>query len=532
MKQPELIPTSLKIDKIINRIDEGEIKIPAFQRGYVWKQNQVIELLESITNQYPIGSALLWEAGEKEKLKATRNIAGYIIPDKGENWPVNYVLDGQQRLSSIYAVFSTKIEQDQSNEKYNPDLDIFEIYYDFSENKYIPSSEADIQSSSIVKLRNIVDPLKLFDELNHLDKRYHNEAKTLSSKFLNYEVPIVQIKNRTKEEVGLIFERINNTGTKLNTLDLMTAWTWNEEFHLLDSIDSLLDELDEKGFGKIDPKLVLQIVSAIIIGSTKTENILRLTGDRVRENWQKITEALKLTVDFLATQVNCNHIEFLPSHQQIIPLSRFFSRIKSPTADQIAALKKYFWRTSFSDRYSTGQTTEKMDSDIEAIDKSCDYDFSAIEKQTITVTTKELISNQFSKANPLTRSFLLLSSQLSPMDLISAERIDLGRALSSYNRKEYHHVFPNAFLSKQGTDKAQRFSIVNFCFLPAKSNKKISSKSPSDYFFSLIPNDKLQEILYTNLLPADMSLYKNNNYTNFLEKRAQLILEKIVEISK
>jgi uncharacterized protein with ParB-like and HNH nuclease domain len=84
MKKPELNPTSLKIDKLISRIDNGEIKIPAFQRGYVWRQNQIIELLESLVKQYPIGSILLWEATEKEKLKSTRNIAGYRIPDRGE----------------------------------------------------------------------------------------------------------------------------------------------------------------------------------------------------------------------------------------------------------------------------------------------------------------------------------------------------------------------------------------------------------------------------------------------------------------
>lgn len=56
----------------------------------------------------------------------------------------------------------------------------------------------------------------------------------LSSKFLNYDMPIIQISNRTIDEVGVIFERINNTGVKLNTMDLMTAWTWDENFHLRD----------------------------------------------------------------------------------------------------------------------------------------------------------------------------------------------------------------------------------------------------------------------------------------------------------
>lgn len=528
MKKPELNTTPLKIDKLINRIDNGEIKIPAFQRGYVWKQNQIIELLESLVKQYPVGSILLWEASEKEKLRSTRNIAGYKIPDKGENWPVNYVLDGQQRLSSIYAVFSTNVEQENASEKYNPNLDIFEIFYDFSEKAFLPKSEANkVSAGSVVLLRNIIDPIKLIDEITNLDKKYHADAKNLSSIFLNYEIPVVQIKNRTKEEVGVIFERINNTGTKLNTLDLMTAWTWTEDFHLLDAIDALLEELEEKSFGAIDPKLMLQVVSGVIIGSTKTENVLRLTGERVRDNWSNIQESVKAAVDFLSTEIKCSNIEFLPFHQQLIPLSRFYSKTKRVTSEQVDVLKKYFWRTSFSDRYSTGQTTAKMDADIEFINKVIDYDFSDLKKYSTSITADELIETQFSKGNPVTRAFLLLSAQLNPLDLANGKVVDVGNALSNFNRKQYHHVFPNSFLTKKGVEKSMRFSVVNFCFLPADSNKKISNRSPSDYFSNIVPADKKAAILESNLLPIDNSIYADDDFQKFLDGRTKLFLEKL-----
>ncbi|HHX6980122.1 TPA: GmrSD restriction endonuclease domain-containing protein [Pseudomonas aeruginosa] len=532
MKKPELNPNALKIDKLISRIDNGEIKIPAFQRGYVWKQNQIIELLESIVKQYPIGSLLLWEAGEKEKLKSTRNIAGYKIPDRGENWPVNYVLDGQQRLTSIYAVFSGEIEQDGVNEKYNPDPDIFEIYYDFSSEKFIPKSEAAIDSETQVSLRGIIDPIKLIDELGKLSKEYHQEAKLLSSIFLNYEVPVIQIKNRTKEDVGMIFERINNTGTKLNTLDLMTAWTWAEDFHLLDAIDALTDELEEKSFGSIDPKIMLQVVSGVIIGSTKTENVLRLTGERVREHWDNVVQSTKAAVDFLATQVNCSNIEFLPYHQQLIPLARYFSRTKRSTNEQIKTLVNFFWRTSFSDRYSTGQTTAKMDADIEFVDDIIDYKFESLEKYQMTLTEAELVNTTFSKSNPTTRAVLLLMAQCEPLDLVNGARIDLGRSLSSFNRKQYHHIFPNDFLKKMDVDRSGRFTVVNFCFLPADSNRKISNKSPSDYFFNLVPADLFTEICSSNLMPTEREIYAQDNYKDFLSKRATLIKIKAIELAE
>jgi uncharacterized protein with ParB-like and HNH nuclease domain len=117
MKAPELTPTAEKIDRLINRINSGDIRIPAFQRAYVWKQNQILDLLDSIVKNYPIGSVLLWNT--VERLKHTRNIAGYKIPDNAIEYPVNYVLDGQQRISSIYATFSDKAEQDSETRHLN-----------------------------------------------------------------------------------------------------------------------------------------------------------------------------------------------------------------------------------------------------------------------------------------------------------------------------------------------------------------------------------------------------------------------------
>lgn len=526
-RKPELNTTPLKVDKLIRRIDEGEIKIPAFQRGYVWKQTQVIDLLESVAKQFPIGSLLLWEASDRDKLRSTRNIAGYKIPDRGDSWPVNYVLDGQQRLSSLYGVFSTQVEQEAASEKYNPNLDVFEISYDFSTKSFVAKRDVKAGSDCVVALRNLIDPTRLIDELGVLRKEFHQDAKELSSKFLNYEVPVVQIKNRNKEEVGVIFERINNTGTKLNTLDLMTAWTWTEDFHLLDAMEELLEELDEKGFGKIDEKLLLQIAAAVIIGSTQTENVLKLTGDRVRDNWDLVKESFRRAIDFLGTEIGCCSIDLLPFHQQLVPLVRFFSKKKTVSQDQRLSLRRFFWRTSFSDRYSTGQTTSKMDDDIAAMDQFSDFDYTPLERYQASTTEKELISAQFSKANPLTRAFLLLSAQKGPLDLVNGSKIDVGEALSDFNRKEYHHVFPNSFLKKRGFGKDRRFAVTNFCFLPSASNKKISSKKPSDYFEKLVPAVSRDAILASNLLPLEMSIYQSDDYDAFLRVRAALVLSEI-----
>lgn len=525
MRAPELSTNPEKIDKIINRINSGDIRIPAFQRAYVWKQNQILELLDSVVKNYPIGSILLWSTSEK--LKHTRNIAGYNIPDNADEYPVNYVLDGQQRISSIYATFSDKTEQDLESSNYNPNLNMFEIYYNFSKKKFEHKNDINTAADDVIYLRNFLNGAKLIESLKTLNPDFHNDAQELYSRFINYELPVVTIKNREKVDVGNIFERINNTGTKLSTLDLMTAWTWTDDFHLLESINELQVELDEKNFGDLTQNILLQAVSGYIQDDTTTKAITELTGEQVRDNWEGFCEALRKAIDFIGSELSCSHLDFLPWQQQIIGLVKFYSFREMPSATQLKELKKWFWKTSFSNRYSTGQTTEKMNVDIERICEIRKNDFGEVNKIRYSVTKSELIETKFSKANALTRALLLLMAQKQPLDLVKNTRIDIVQSLSKYNRKQFHHIFPNAFLKKQGFPHNKIFSLSNFCFLPADTNKKISKKKPSDYFFNLIPQDDFNEILNSNLIPLTKDIFTTDNYNDFLDKRAELIVNEM-----
>src|SRR5436190_1352917 len=92
-------PTVDRIEELAGRILRGDILLPKFQRDFVWEKHQIIDLLDSIANNYPIGSVLLWRS--RELLKSERNIADLEIAKTQSGYPVNYLLDGQQRLSTI-----------------------------------------------------------------------------------------------------------------------------------------------------------------------------------------------------------------------------------------------------------------------------------------------------------------------------------------------------------------------------------------------------------------------------------------------
>ena len=97
--------TSL-ISTLITEIKKGELKIPQFQRKYVWRDEQALDLLDSIANNYPVGSLLFWRT--HDKLSAERNIGEFQLPATDDLTPTNYVLDGQQRLTVIYSCVGGK----------------------------------------------------------------------------------------------------------------------------------------------------------------------------------------------------------------------------------------------------------------------------------------------------------------------------------------------------------------------------------------------------------------------------------------
>ena len=91
---------SLTIRRIIDRVS-------AFQREYVWTPDQVAFLLDSLFKGFPIGTVFLWKTDER--LKIERKLGRYSLPEPKKDYPVNYVLDGQQRLTSLFSVFQTEL---------------------------------------------------------------------------------------------------------------------------------------------------------------------------------------------------------------------------------------------------------------------------------------------------------------------------------------------------------------------------------------------------------------------------------------
>ena len=112
---------TVTIRTAIEKILGGAIRIPAFQRGFVWSTDNISFLMDSIYREYPIGNILLWRT--RDMLEKERDLGPFSLPPPEKDYPVDYVLDGQQRLTSIFSVFQTVLAPKGSTEA-------FDIYFD------------------------------------------------------------------------------------------------------------------------------------------------------------------------------------------------------------------------------------------------------------------------------------------------------------------------------------------------------------------------------------------------------------------
>ena len=128
-KQSRISTDVQLISTLIAGVEKGEIKVPQFQRKFVWKDYQALNLLDSVANNYPVGSLLLWRT--HEKLPAERNIGAFSLPTTDDLDPTEYVLDGQQRLTVIYSCLGAKETEGG-----------FSVSYDLQSEKFVRTPEA------------------------------------------------------------------------------------------------------------------------------------------------------------------------------------------------------------------------------------------------------------------------------------------------------------------------------------------------------------------------------------------------------
>lgn len=533
MLQPE--NQSKKYESLFNDIDTGKMKIPMFQRDFVWTKDQTAKLIDSIIKGFPIGTFILWKT--KEEMRAVRNIGNVELPEIPKGDAALYVLDGQQRITSLYAVrkgvvFDKEGEQIDYNEitinlELDPDSDDQVVSTEVPENAdYIPVNK--LLNGSVTEFAMNYGP-------------YLEKIDIYRSRLMGYDFSVIVIPEYPIDIACEVFTRINTGGTELTLFEIMVAKTYDLEknFDLSEKYQELLDnngkgkDLEDANYDTIPPATILQCVSAFAQKQVKRKDILKLGKDEVIALWPKVKDGIFDAVDYFRTTLRVPVSGILPYNALVVPFSYFFhmNNGKHPNHIQDKLLAQYFWWASLSNRFSAG-VEGKIAQDLERMDAILKEEPPSYQGEEVRLTMDDIRWKWFSTGDAFCKGVLCLYASFTPRSFNNDALVTLDNSwLKTSISKNYHHFFPRSYLTKQiGYTSWQANSILNITIVDDHLNKRtIRAKPPSDYMLSFVDkNPKLEETMKSHLID-DLDDYGiwDDDYERFLEKRGERVLEEL-----
>lgn len=368
---PEITPQVMHLVDLLKRAREGKIRIPVFQRDFVWRRQDIIDLFDSVTRQYPIGT--LFFLGSDHTASSRLNIGPLRLPEvSGEKW---LVLDGQQRLTTLVGVLLADDPDWSSSGDDDPGR--WKLYYD-AENRTFAHASSEQIPTSYLPVTALLDTVKLFTQLQEKirvsgeDRKeqvvsWISKAQEAARSIQSYRIPTIEIKTRSLSIAVESFSRLNKKGRTIGQDEMFSALTYEEKasgsFHLASHIDKLQLQMIRARFGEVERTTLLRaVLTAAGLDMYRTD--WTTLGDELKQQIpgklpNAIKEAergLKQARRFLA-ELGVLNSRMLPYSMQIVALSAFFGRCDRPTDQQLALLRRWFWVSSFSGWFGTNNPT-------------------------------------------------------------------------------------------------------------------------------------------------------------------------------
>lgn len=348
-------PEKSRLINLLEDIKAGRIRIPVFQRDFVWKKNQRLELFDSLNNGFPIGSLLFWKPQDLV-FNFTPKIGPFEIKSNSSNY--SYVLDGFQRISTLFGALINPFTYEAGvDQNYND----FIIHYDLKEEEFVQlRSKEEVFQIPLYKLIDTFEFLSFSENLrlNILDieisSKYINSAKKLANQLLDYEVPFVEIIGGDIEDAVDIFHRVNSKGSDISPIWMLNALTYVEdEFRFNNEITELKEKLEKYNFQDLPADIILHCIETSTGKIYFDVNLQTLSKRKdfpllVKETFKNIEKA----VEFLYNEVNVFDSKILPYNLQLIFITEFFRLNKLPSYHQLKELERWFWVTSYANYFS------------------------------------------------------------------------------------------------------------------------------------------------------------------------------------
>ena len=532
----------------MSRIRTHQIELPRFQRMESWGHKEVSDLLNSVARGLPVGSVLILEIGDEMPF-VSRPLKG--APTTSER-VTELLLDGQQRLTAVWRAlhndyidrtYFAEIPEDEqdpavivSYARWERDGKRYPVWADNAkqcwDRRLVPVSVLRPGDDGEAELdRWIVEAV---DDDPVADKQLSRRIGRLRQQFASFNIPFLSLGVATPKEVALeVFIKMNTSLMRLTTFDIIVAQTegaTGESLHdLMEGLASTVPDLRE--YDKPED-IVLNTMALLQDRVPSQSGYLGLDLDRMIDDWPILVESAGKAITFLSEESIFDDSR-LPTDPVLAPIIACWSLIEDrPDAIGNAKilLRKYLWRAFFSDRYERATATASLQ-DYRALRdvlKGAEPESSIpiFDNQEYPLATLEAVraAKWPKRRDRLARAVLQLSF------LGGAEDIADGTPISRAHLKqrEYHHLFPLAYLSSLGIEEARADSALNCALISWKTNRAISAKEPLRYLTersdaSSLGADEIARRLKTHGI--DYSWMANGDYESFLWNRAEIAFE-------
>jgi hypothetical protein len=526
----------MKISTILDKIDERQLFVPAFQREYVWKREDAKQLIDSLIKEYPTGTMLTWETSNPPELKGP-----YKYDEK--QGAVRILLDGQQRVTTLYMLIRGEIPS-----YYTP----AEIEHD-TRDLYVNLESLELSYYMRMRMandpywQNITDVFQGKVDAFDLKSKFDELGKTLTMdelKILNENInAVTRIKDKDFPEQTIpvkasiresidIFYKVNASGVALTDAELALAQISGYWPEARDLFKAKLASLEEAGFNfKLDFLIYVLLGCLYHLGSDMRKLHDEENKERLQEVWRQLdTQTLDYVVNLLREHAYVDHSHEINSVYALVPMIVYCvdQDGKHLTDEEIRKMVKWFYYSQIKARY-VSQLPQKLDRDLRMLVEStqpfddllqviaeenrlevmpADMEGSAVQHPLFAMTRWYLRS----------RGAVCLTTGMS-----------LRKNMGKKYQLEFDHIFPYSKLKELGYGKGNRVKyalaqeFTNRAMLTQVANRTKSAMDAADYLSAV--EERFPTALELQCIPTKRELWQIDHYEQFLAERRAMLAE-------
>jgi len=527
--------------------------LPRFQRMEAWGHREITDLLNNVVRGLPVGSVLILEVGDELPF-VSRVLES--APEVGER-VTELLLDGQQRLTALWRALNDTYEDRtyyvEFPEKDSGEISAISLGRWEKNGKRYPvwaDSPSNCWERRLVPMR-VMRPGDAAEANmdawvaaavvgDHVAERdLSRQILRLRQKFAGFNIPFLSLPVETPKEVALeVFIKMNTRTVRLTTFDIIVAQTeesTSEPLH--DLVEGLASTVPGLAAYDTPEDVVLNVMALLQDRPPNQAGYLGLNFKKMVKQWPELVKAAQRAVSFLEQEMVFDNAR-LPTESVLAPVIALWSLAPDrPDAEGNARilLRKYLWRSFFTDRYERAAATAALQ-DYRALRDvlTKGANESAVpcfdeDKHALPATEALIQAGWPKKRDRLARAVLLVSFRGGGHDI--ADDTIVTRA--HLERREYHHLYPVGFLKGQGSDESYANRALNCALISWKTNRAIAAKEPLKYLQERANASRLGETEIRRRLAShaiDYDGLAECNYDSFLKERAKVFSKAIRDL--